>query len=76
MLLLGILFLIGIVWAVLYYGAILPTEDAQISLYGAAVYDPTVLPIVMSFALFWTFLMTFGIVLWLWQRSNKRDLQY
>ena len=65
-----IIFALGVVWAVLYYGGILPTITTLTSTY---YFDPTTLTFVETLAAFWMILLTIALVYWWWVQSNIRD---
>lgn len=65
-----VVFAIGVVWTVLYYGGILPTIT---SLSGTYYFDPTTLTFVETIAAFWMFILTIAMVYWWWQQSVQRD---
>lgn len=72
----GWFFLLGVMWVVLYWGLLLPTESFMVGLYGSGVYYTPVFDFVLAFILFWPFILSVGGTLWLIQRSNKRGLTY
>lgn len=69
-------FVFGIVWAVLYYGGMLPVESQITTLYGSSIFDPTTASFMDAIGAFWPMIVTGVLMLWLWQESNKRDLYY
>ena len=65
-----VIFALGIVWAVLYYGGIQPIQATLTSSY---YFDPTTLSFVDTVAAFWMAILTIALVYWWWVESNKRD---
>lgn len=70
------IFVLGIVWIVLYYGGILPTYNLVSAQFGTGVYNSVDLTFVLDFAAAWLFICTLAMLYWLWQQSQKRDLNY
>lgn len=67
---LAIAVVIGIVWTVLYYGGLSPMFTNLPNQYPGA-YNTRTFAFVEDFALFWTALVTFALVVWLWNQSQK-----
>lgn len=66
---------IGIVWGVLYYGGIIPVYNSIVNQYGSGIFDNNVITFVLWFCAAWVIILLLAGLIWLWNQSNKRDLE-
>ena len=69
------LFVFGIVWTVLYYGALKPMSVSMPPQYPNA-FDSVRLTIVNTVIAWWPFILSIVWVLWLWVRSTRQGGGY
>jgi cbb3-type cytochrome oxidase subunit 3 len=67
-----IIFAFGIIWAVLYYGLIIPAQSSI----GTSWSDSLTLQFMETMALWWPFIVLIAAIIWLLNRSNKQELSY
>lgn len=70
MVFLGFTIILGLVWAVLYYGSVTSMFNNLPTQYPGA-YDSNTLTFVEDFAELWTVILTMGGIYWLWLQSQK-----
>lgn len=72
-LLVAIIFMFGLTWAVLYWGGMLPLQNYIIGLYGTSIFPTAQYDFMVEIGVFWGFIATLAVLLWLWNQSNRRD---
>jgi hypothetical protein len=69
------IFVIGLVWAALYYGVMQPLQNKITMMFGSNIFNQDSFTFMTTVAAFWTVILTLVFLLWIWQKSTKRDLQ-
>ena len=69
------LFVFGIIWAVLYYGALYPMSQNIPTQYPNA-FDSVSLTFVDTFIAWFPFAVSLFFILWLWAKSNRTGTSY
>lgn len=63
----------GISWLVLYWGGMLPLQNNIVAQYGTSIFPTTDYTFMTEIGIFWGFIMTLAVLIWLWQQSTRRD---
>ena len=66
-------FVFGIVWAVLYWGGMLPLQTYIINLYTVNIFPNAEYQFMVAMGVFWGFIVTLAVLINLWQQSTRRD---
>ena len=69
----ALLLIIGLVWAMLYYGLMLPVQSSSSSIFGTSFYDTNTLVFMEVVGSFFGAIVTIAVVWWWWQQSQKPE---
>ena len=67
------IFAFGIVWAVLYWGGMLPLQANIVSQFTVGIFPTAQYQFMVEMGVFWGFIVTIALLIWLYNQSNRRD---
>ena len=70
----GVILLIGIIYGTLYFGPMTSIQNQAVADVGTGAFDQPSMVFFETVGLFFMFIMTLALLLWLWQQSQKRNL--
>lgn len=68
---LGLLLAVGLIWAAIYYGFLLPVQNTSTAIFGTSFYDVTTLQVMEITGAGLGLIITVAVVWWWWQKSQK-----